>query len=180
MNLFYPFNYASHSYLFIFMTLLLSLWLTYFLKDLISIFTTIENNDCRLLAKKRTYLPDVGLHTNIAVVATKLALRQTLFHYLVVCHGLYAYTVINKPCFKLSESKAACINAGVLVKISSKFKKDAWGWSFPKQINVDTTDRNHSSLLVLLYIMICLFSLNFTFPKQKNRPYLRLSDDIFS
>lgn len=38
--------------------------------------------------KNRTYLPDVGHHTNIAVVATKRAFRQKLFHYLVVYHGL--------------------------------------------------------------------------------------------
>lgn len=90
-------------------------------------FHHIRKQWLQATGKNRTYLPDVGHHTNIAVVATKLAFRQKLFHYLVVYHGLYIrYAVINTACFELSESKLACI----IFKLN-KFKKDAWGWSSP-------------------------------------------------
>ena len=51
-------------------------------------FHYIRKQWLQATGKNRTYLPDVGHHTNIAVVATKLAFRQKLFHYLVVYHGL--------------------------------------------------------------------------------------------
>lgn len=51
-------------------------------------FNYIRKQWLQVTGKNRTYLPDVGHHTNIAVVATKRAFRQKLFHYLVVYHGL--------------------------------------------------------------------------------------------
>ena len=51
-------------------------------------FHYIRKQWLQATGKNRTYLPDVDHHTNIAVVATKLAFRQKLFHYLVVYHGL--------------------------------------------------------------------------------------------
>ena len=51
-------------------------------------FNYIRKQWLQATGKNRTYLPDVGHHTNIAVVATKRAFRQKLFHYLVVYHGL--------------------------------------------------------------------------------------------
>ena len=51
-------------------------------------FNYIRKQWLQATGKNRTYLPDVGHHTNIAVVATKRAFRQKLFHYLVVYHAL--------------------------------------------------------------------------------------------
>ena len=51
-------------------------------------FNYIRKQWLQATGKNRTYLPDVGHHTNIAVVATKRTFRQKLFHYLVVYHGL--------------------------------------------------------------------------------------------
>ena len=52
-------------------------------------FHYIRKQWLQATSKNRTYLPDVGHHTNIAVASQQnLSFRQKLFHYLVVYHGL--------------------------------------------------------------------------------------------
>ena len=52
-------------------------------------FHYIRKQWLQATSKNRTYLPDVGHHTNIAVASQQnLSFRQKLFHYLVVYHAL--------------------------------------------------------------------------------------------